>query len=138
MRLIDSSNLFEQSKSIYKPQNHSLGPLAQLVEHLAFNQRVAGSSPARLIYYSGHSPDRFLLKLLSGILYWVLIYPLLRDISRFNFHRSFFRQTQRIYQLWNQDSFRTVLAVKYINLFTPALTVGPRFTRHWLKLPHQF
>ena len=27
-----------------------LEPLAQLVEHLTFNQRVAGSSPARLIY----------------------------------------------------------------------------------------
>ena len=25
------------------------GPLAQLVEHLTFNERVAGSSPARLI-----------------------------------------------------------------------------------------
>ena len=26
------------------------GPLAQLVEHLAFNQRVAGSIPARLMF----------------------------------------------------------------------------------------
>ena len=26
----------------------SPGPVAQLVEHLTFNQRVAGSSPARL------------------------------------------------------------------------------------------
>jgi hypothetical protein len=25
------------------------GPLAQLAEHLTFNERVAGSSPARLI-----------------------------------------------------------------------------------------
>ena len=25
------------------------GPLAQVVEHLTFNERVAGSSPARLI-----------------------------------------------------------------------------------------
>ena len=31
--------------------SRSFGPLAQLVEHLTFNQRVAGSSPARLINY---------------------------------------------------------------------------------------
>jgi hypothetical protein len=28
--------------------SHAYGPLAQVVEQLAFNQRVAGSSPARL------------------------------------------------------------------------------------------
>jgi hypothetical protein len=27
---------------------HPLGPVAQLVEHVTFNHRVAGSSPARL------------------------------------------------------------------------------------------
>jgi hypothetical protein len=29
-----------------------IGPLAQVVEQLAFNQRVAGSSPARLIPFN--------------------------------------------------------------------------------------
>src|SRR6266702_1450091 len=34
------------------------GPLAQAVEHLTFNQRVAGSSPARLTIRSGFLDSR--------------------------------------------------------------------------------
>ena len=38
--------------------DRNIGPVAQSVEHLTFNQRVAGSSPARLtipvIVHSGH------------------------------------------------------------------------------------
>ena len=37
-------------------------PLAQLVEHLTFNQRVAGSSPARLICESSSVVEHHLAK----------------------------------------------------------------------------
>ena len=32
----------------FRSPSYSRGPVAQVVEHLTFNQRVAGSSPARL------------------------------------------------------------------------------------------
>src|SRR5260370_19036992 len=35
-------------RRVVKPRKRELGSVAQLVEHLTFNQRVAGSSPARL------------------------------------------------------------------------------------------
>src|SRR5260370_42010757 len=35
-------------RRVVKHRKQDLGPVAQLVEHLTFNQRVAGSSPARL------------------------------------------------------------------------------------------
>ena len=44
------------------------GPLAQLVEHLPFKQRVAGSSPARLIDNKELSP-----RAISGFVVWVRI-----------------------------------------------------------------
>src|SRR5713101_6304166 len=41
----------------------SAGPVAQVVEHLPFKQRVAGSSPARLTRYINHLPQEAFQKM---------------------------------------------------------------------------
>ena len=56
------------------------GPLAQLVEQLTLNQRVAGSSPARLIqnqYFTAAVKAAFLLSTLSStpISYSLAMHP---------------------------------------------------------------
>lgn|GEM_PF-6014326 len=43
--ILTKSKAFDRSGARFA---RGLGPLAQLVEHLTFNQRVAGSTPARL------------------------------------------------------------------------------------------